>query len=309
MLPVWESAASAAESVLEAARSVHRIEVDVVAADDRVRDSTELHQRAVDVRQRLVDQRFADMAGELSGGLVAGADCPVCGSMEHPRPAVRTAQPVDATALADAQSVEVTLAAARSAAVSRAGVLRAELAAAQALAGGSHRGGRRVRVAGGTRPAGRRPRSGAGPARPGGRVRADDRPARRTWRGPGRGGGAASRPRRDRERAGRVGDCPRRTTRRGRCTVPDDPSSVAITSQLWPRPWTTGPWPPTIWIEHGRCAAGRSRSWPRPWPRPDSRRLPMPVPLRRSTWCRPGRTRRPTTPGPPRSRPASPTQN
>lgn len=137
MLPVWESAAAAAESVLAAARSVQRIRDEVVAVDDDVRAQTELHQRAVDVRQRLVDQRFADMAGELAGGLADGVECPVCGSVEHPRPAVRTADPVDAAALADAQSVESRLAAVRSAAVARAAGLRADLAAAQALAGGS----------------------------------------------------------------------------------------------------------------------------------------------------------------------------
>ena len=70
------------------------------AHDDRVRLGAELqgakaeHGAArglvVDLRERLLDlreRRIAGMAAELAGGLVAGCDCPVCGSADHPHPA------------------------------------------------------------------------------------------------------------------------------------------------------------------------------------------------------------------------------
>jgi exonuclease SbcC len=44
----------------------------------------------VDARERWLDlrgQRLDGMAAELAAGLVPGADCPVCGATEHPRPA------------------------------------------------------------------------------------------------------------------------------------------------------------------------------------------------------------------------------
>jgi exonuclease SbcC len=44
------------------------------------------------------EERLSGMAAEIAGGLAAGADCPVCGSADHPRPAVARAGAPDAAA-------------------------------------------------------------------------------------------------------------------------------------------------------------------------------------------------------------------
>ena len=71
----------------------------------------------VDLREVLLDlreRRIAGMAAELAGGLVVGGDCPVCGSHDHPHPAVRSTAHPDADsereaqrAVDDAQAVEL----------------------------------------------------------------------------------------------------------------------------------------------------------------------------------------------------------
>lgn len=88
---------------------LHRI---AQAHDDVARLTTELDEATaehtaartavVDLRQHLLDlreRRIAGMAAELATGLVVGGDCPVCGSADHPRPAV----PSDAQPTADAE--------------------------------------------------------------------------------------------------------------------------------------------------------------------------------------------------------------
>jgi DNA repair protein SbcC/Rad50 len=60
----------------------------------------------VDLRERLLDlreRRIAGMAAELAGGLVVGGDCPVCGSADHPHPALPDDRQPDAEAERDAQ--------------------------------------------------------------------------------------------------------------------------------------------------------------------------------------------------------------
>jgi exonuclease SbcC len=50
--------------------------------------------RAQDLRERYLDlreRRISGMAAELASGLAAGCSCPVCGSAEHPSPAVASA--------------------------------------------------------------------------------------------------------------------------------------------------------------------------------------------------------------------------
>ena len=73
----------------------------------------------IDLREHLLDlreRRIAGMAAELAGGLVVGDDCPVCGSLEHPHPALPSHVQPDAEAeraaqraVDDAQAVELAL--------------------------------------------------------------------------------------------------------------------------------------------------------------------------------------------------------
>lgn len=51
-------------------------------------------QRAVEAWSSLLRRRLAGAAGELAHSLVDGEPCPVCGSVEHPRPAAGTDDPV-----------------------------------------------------------------------------------------------------------------------------------------------------------------------------------------------------------------------
>ncbi len=60
--------------------------------------------RADEFQSTLFVQRLAGIAGELGERLVAGAPCPVCGSLEHPVPTQSVVAPVSERALADAKS-------------------------------------------------------------------------------------------------------------------------------------------------------------------------------------------------------------
>ncbi len=94
----------------------------------------------VDLREHLLDlreRRIAGMAAELAGGLVVGGDCPVCGSADHPHPALSSAAQPDSRAeraaqraVDDAQTVELAL-------QLRVRELDASLATARGAVGGS----------------------------------------------------------------------------------------------------------------------------------------------------------------------------
>ncbi len=95
------------------------------------------HQRLVDEHQTAMDARLAGLAGELAAGLTDGAACPVCGSAEHPAPAVGGAVPVTAESVAVAREARDAAAAARTLAEAEHAALDREVAQCAALAAGS----------------------------------------------------------------------------------------------------------------------------------------------------------------------------
>ncbi|MGY1794120.1 AAA family ATPase [Geodermatophilus sp. SYSU D00525] len=79
-----EAARAALEAATRAAEVTGRLDRAAKAADAARLDWLEARERLVEVRTA----RLEGMAAELAAGLTEGADCPVCGSTAHPRPAV-----------------------------------------------------------------------------------------------------------------------------------------------------------------------------------------------------------------------------
>jgi len=127
---------SAAKMLLAAAKSVlvHRV-ADQQALHLSIK-ATDEHQRVVDRRQGLVQQRMLGMAAELAGGLSDGCGCPVCGSAEHPRPAVPADGAVTVEQVMAAEKAEHRAETARTAAAAARGLAALALAQAEALSGG-----------------------------------------------------------------------------------------------------------------------------------------------------------------------------
>ena len=65
-----------------------RLEDARVLLDQTTRHALDLREHHLDLRER----RISGMAAELALGLAAGCSCPVCGSAEHPSPAIATGQ-------------------------------------------------------------------------------------------------------------------------------------------------------------------------------------------------------------------------
>ncbi|MDQ6656899.1 MAG: SMC family ATPase [Actinomycetota bacterium] len=99
-------------------------------------DAVDVHQASKEERLRLTELRFAGIAAELSSGLVDGHDCPVCGSLDHPRPASAPNNQATAEAVAAAVREENLTAAARETADSARTAAEAALAAASTAANG-----------------------------------------------------------------------------------------------------------------------------------------------------------------------------
>ena len=79
--------ATAARTRLTAALEVVALRQEIAAAESRV---LSLREAAADRRDELHacrERRFAGMASEIAMSLAVGADCPVCGSCDHPAPA------------------------------------------------------------------------------------------------------------------------------------------------------------------------------------------------------------------------------
>ncbi|SOD93792.1 AAA family ATPase [Blastococcus haudaquaticus] len=134
-LPGLHDRLTAATSALTAARSAERLERSVVDARGAAARQREAW---VDAREHWVTlraQRLDGMAAELAAGLADGADCPVCGATEHPRPAEPGGPVVTA---ADEQVARAAVDVAETAATRAADVVERqerELAALRARAG------------------------------------------------------------------------------------------------------------------------------------------------------------------------------
>lgn len=89
-----EGAVAAVEEAglrLEAARRRDRLAAELAQAEDGQRAAIDAAQDARDRLLELRRARLEGMAAELAGELVAGEACPVCGSQDHPAPAVALA--------------------------------------------------------------------------------------------------------------------------------------------------------------------------------------------------------------------------
>ncbi len=129
-----EREAARAEQERLAARVETRRELAAVRqkhADEQRRVQTKAAEaeKAAAVHEQALDQHLKGIAAELSGSLLPGEPCLVCGSAEHPRPAAPEEQAVSRTQVREALSAAEEAAAARTAAESSAGALQERLAA------------------------------------------------------------------------------------------------------------------------------------------------------------------------------------
>ncbi|SCX51683.1 exonuclease SbcC [Klenkia marina] len=122
---------------LAAAEAVDRLAARATAGQAEVLALREAVVAARESVQDLRDARLVGMAAELAAALAEGHDCPVCGSVEHPRPASPVGRQVTAeaedAARAGLEQAEARLADARA----EQAEVEAALAAHRAVAGGS----------------------------------------------------------------------------------------------------------------------------------------------------------------------------
>jgi exonuclease SbcC len=115
-LPTLKAARDELAGLADDARAVPSADEAVRELRERHADAVDAHQRAkenlLDIRQRRLD----GMAAELAGALEDGTPCPVCGSAEHPTPAVGEAARVTADDERAAVRAEERAATARAAA-------------------------------------------------------------------------------------------------------------------------------------------------------------------------------------------------
>ncbi|MGY1692186.1 AAA family ATPase [Geodermatophilus sp. SYSU D01105] len=157
-LPGLAAAEESARAALDAARRAERGAAGLAAARAAAEEARLVWLRA---REELVELRAArldGMAAELAAGLLPGADCPVCGATEHPRPAAHAGPVVSADdeerarAAADAAEDQATATRRRAEELERElAVLRAragELPLDELAARAEQAGAERVQVAG-----------------------------------------------------------------------------------------------------------------------------------------------------------------
>jgi len=104
--------------------------------------SVELARLIAAAKERVVTEaalrsaRLAGIAGELAAELADGAPCPVCGAVDHPRPATLTADHPHADQVAEAEDARHAAESAVMSARSRVGEVEGQLAAQAAIAEG-----------------------------------------------------------------------------------------------------------------------------------------------------------------------------
>ncbi|MCK9822799.1 SMC family ATPase [Nocardioides cavernae] len=91
------------ESRISAATTAERLEVELAAAEQAWREATETRLGAREALVEIRERRLDGMAAEIALKLAVGACCPVCGSAEHPAPAVPAPGAPDEAAERDAR--------------------------------------------------------------------------------------------------------------------------------------------------------------------------------------------------------------
>ncbi|QBI53723.1 AAA family ATPase [Streptomonospora litoralis] len=100
-----EAALEFARTREESVQAAHRLAGELAGAQERRRSRVDAAQAARDRLQEIRGARIEGMAAELAERLEAGEACPVCGSAEHPEPAVGAADrpsPADEETAAEA---------------------------------------------------------------------------------------------------------------------------------------------------------------------------------------------------------------
>ena len=105
-------------------------------ARSALRDAVDIHQALVDVHQGKVEARLTGMAAELAAQLTDGAACPVCGSADHPVPALAREDPVSAEDIEEAKARRDAASGVRDLADARCDELARQEAALRATADG-----------------------------------------------------------------------------------------------------------------------------------------------------------------------------
>ncbi|MFD3687405.1 AAA family ATPase [Nocardiopsis sp. NPDC058631] len=132
-----EAALAAAQARREAALAHDRLTRELEEAEERRRSAVDAAQTALDRALALHERRITHMAAELAAGLSEGEPCAVCGSAEHPFPALPSDEGlVSPEEEREAQAAADTAAARRTGAESTVAALDAQRTAARERAEG-----------------------------------------------------------------------------------------------------------------------------------------------------------------------------